>query len=107
MEKQKSRLSSEVEVLIIDLEKANGTARELQKRVDVLERTSIELRSRLEETINLYEVSQRELKNKQIEITRISNELDKTKDQRDGLARDNKKLSGKLKLITRQNCIVK
>lgn len=95
MEKQKSRLQSEVEVLIIDLERANGTARDFQKRVEILERTTIEIRSRLEETVALYETSQRELKNKQVEITRITNELDNTRNQRDGLARENKKLSGK------------
>lgn len=94
LEKQKSRLQSEIEVLIIDLERANGTARELQKRVDVLERTNIELKSRLEETVTLYETAQRDLRNKTVEITRITHELDKTKDQRDGLARDNKKLGG-------------
>lgn len=93
LEKQKSRLQSEVEILIIDLEKANGTARELQKRVDVLERTSVELRSRLEETVILYENSQRDLKNKQVELTRVSHELDSTRNQRDGLARENQKLT--------------
>lgn len=95
LEKQKSRFQSEIEVLIIDLERANGTARELQKRVDTLERTSIEIKTRLEETIQLYEVSQRDLRNKQAELIRVNNELDKTRDQRDGLARDNKKLGGK------------
>lgn len=95
LEKQKSRLQSEVEVLIIDLERANATARDFQKRVEILERTTIEIRSRLEETVALYETSQRELKNKQVEITRITNELDNTRNQRDGLARENKKLSGK------------
>lgn len=97
LEKQKSRFQSEIEVLIIDLERANGTARELQKRVDTLERTSIELKTRLEETIQLYDVSQRDLRNKQAELTRVSNELDKTRDQRDGLARDNKKLAGNIR----------
>lgn len=94
LEKQKSRLQSEIEVLIIDLERANGTARELQKRVDTLERTNIEIKSRLEETLQLYDTAQRELRNKQSEIIRINNELDKTKDQRDILARENKKLGG-------------
>lgn len=95
LEKQKSRLQSEIEVLIIDLERANGTARELQKRVDSLERTNIELKTRLEETIQLYETAQRDLRNKQAEIVRLNNDLDKTKDQRDTLARENKKLGGK------------
>lgn len=94
LEKQKSRLQSEIEVLIIDLERANGTARELQKRVDTLERTNIEIKARLEETLQLYDTAQRELRNKQAEIIRINNELDKTKDQRDTLARENKKLGG-------------
>lgn len=98
LEKQKSRLQSEVEVLIIDLERANNTARELQKRVDVLERTNIEIKARLEETLQLYETAQREIRNKQAEIIRINNELDKTKDQRDTLARENKKLGGKIHL---------
>lgn len=96
LEKQKSRLQSEVEVLIIDLEKANGTARELQKRVDSLERTNIELKTRLEETILMYETAQRDLRNKQAEITRINHELEKVTEQRDGLARENKKIGGKI-----------
>lgn len=53
LEKQKSRLQSEVEVLIIDLEKANNTARELQKRVEHYERVNIELKSRLDETLQV------------------------------------------------------
>ncbi|XP_063546408.1 paramyosin, long form [Cydia strobilella] len=96
VEKQKSRLQSEVEVLIIDLEKANGTARELQKRTEQLERVNIEIKSRLEETVQLYEVSQRDLRNKQTELQRVSHELDKTREQKDGLARENKKLSDEL-----------
>ena len=47
VEKQKSRLQSEVEVLIIDLEKANGTCRELQKRVEMLERMNNDLKSKV------------------------------------------------------------
>ncbi|XP_063393467.1 paramyosin, long form [Cydia fagiglandana] len=96
VEKQKSRLQSEVEVLIIDLEKANGTARELQKRTEQLERVNIEIKSRLEETVQLYEVSQRDLRNKQTELQRVSHELDKTREQKDALARENKKLGDDL-----------
>lgn len=96
IEKQKSRLQSEVEVLIIDLEKANGTARELQKRTEQLERVNIEIKSRLEETVQLYEVSQRDLRNKQTELQRVSHELDKTREQKDALGRENKKLGDEL-----------
>lgn len=96
LEKQKSRLQSEVEVLIIDLEKANNTARELQKRVEQLERINIDLKTRLEETVNMYEQSQRDLRNKQQELQRVVHELDKTREQKDALARENKKLTGNL-----------
>jgi chromosome segregation ATPase len=96
LEKQRSRLQSEVEVLIIDLEKANGVARDLQKRVEVLERTNIELKSRLEETVALYEQSQRDLRNRQADIQRLNHELDKTREQKEMLARENKKLGDDL-----------
>lgn len=81
-------------MLIIDLEKANGTARELQKRTEQLERVNIEIKSRLEETVQLYEVTQRDLRNKQTELQRVSHELDKTREQKDALGRENKKLGG-------------
>ncbi|GJQ76864.1 putative motor protein [Trypoxylus dichotomus] len=96
LEKQKSRLQSEVEVLIIDLEKANNTARDLQKRVEQLERINIDIKTRLEETLQLYEVSQRDLRLKVTEIQRLNNELDKTREQKDALARENKKLADDL-----------
>lgn len=92
-EKQKSRLQSEVEVLIIDLEKANGAARDLAKRVEILERTNIELKSRYEETLALYEVSQRDLRNKAIDLQRTLHELEKANDAKEQLIRENKKLS--------------
>ncbi|XP_022908300.2 paramyosin, long form [Onthophagus taurus] len=93
LEKQKSRLQSEVEVLIIDLEKANNTARDLQKRVDQLERVNLDLKSRLDETLQMFEQSQRDLRIKITEIQRITHELDKTREQKDALARENKKLT--------------
>lgn len=96
MEKQKSRLQSEVEVLIIDLEKANNTARDLQKRTEQLERVNIEIKSRLEETVQLYDASQRDLRTKQADLQRCNHELDKTREQKDSLARENKKLGDDL-----------
>lgn len=106
LEKHKSRLQSEVEILIIDLEKANGVARDLQKRVEVLERTNIELKSRLEETVVLYEASQRDLRQKQQDLQRLSHELDKTREQKEVLARENKKLGGmSLNYYMTQDCL--
>lgn len=97
LEKIKSKLTTEIEILIIDLEKANGAAREFQKRVEILERTNIDLKSRLEEHITLLEVANRDLRNKQIEVQRLTGELDKVRDQKDQLTRDNKKLGDDLR----------
>lgn len=116
LEKQKSRLQSEVEVLIIDLEKvktdvklvlltwnpvdaydilqANTTAREMQKRSEQLERINGELKSKLDELTALYDASQRDNRNKATEISRLGHELDKTREQKDQLSRENKKLGG-------------
>ncbi|XP_022212698.1 paramyosin, long form isoform X1 [Drosophila obscura] len=96
LEKTKTRLSSEVEVLIIDLEKSNNSCRELTKAVNTLEKHNVELKSRLDETIVLFETSQRDLKNKQIDLVRTVHELDKVKDNNNQLARENKKLGDDL-----------
>ncbi|CAH1394736.1 unnamed protein product [Nezara viridula] len=96
LEKQKSRLQSEVEVLIIDLEKANNTARELQKRSEQLEKINIELKSRLDETTIALDQSQRDLRNRTQELQRLNHELEKTREQKDSLARENKKLGDDL-----------
>lgn len=74
--------------------KANGTARELQKRVEHLEKINIELKTRLDESLAMYEQSQRDLRNKQQELQRVNAELDKTRELKDQLARENKKLGG-------------
>jgi len=97
LEKIRTKLTTEIEVLIIDLEKANSVARDYQKRVEILERTNIDLKTRLEEHIALYEVAQRDLRTKQVEVSRLSGELDKTRDQKDQLARENKKMGDELR----------
>lgn len=76
------------------MEKANNTARELQKRVEHVERINIEIKTRLDETIQMYEQSQRDLRTKQGEVQRLNHELDKTREQKDQLARENKKMAG-------------
>lgn len=81
--------------------KANGTARELQKRVEHMEKVNIELKSRLEETVSLYEQSQRDLRNKQQELMRCNTELEKTRDLKEQLARENKKLGGETRQFVR------
>ncbi|XP_014242008.1 paramyosin, long form [Cimex lectularius] len=96
LEKQKSRLQSEVEVLIIDLEKANTTARELSKRVEQVERINVDLKTRLDETTVAFEQCQRDLRNRLTELQRVNHELEKTREQKDSLTRENKKLADDL-----------
>ncbi|XP_052861114.1 paramyosin, long form-like [Anopheles cruzii] len=96
LEKEKSRLTSEIEVLIIDLEKANNGIREYTKRIEILEKTNIEIKTRLEETIVLYDQSQRDLRQKTSDFQRLTHELDKTREQKDQLGRDNNKLQSEL-----------
>lgn len=92
LEKEKSRMSSEIEILLIDLEKANNGIREYTKRIEILEKTNIEIKTRLEETITLYDQSQRDLRQKTQDYQRLSHELDATRDQKDQLSRDNQKM---------------
>jgi chromosome segregation ATPase len=92
--KKYSLLFLKIILFIFFLFKANATARELQKRVEHLEKINIELKSRLDESLAMYEQSQRDLRNKQQELQRVNAELDKTRELKDQLARENKKLGG-------------
>lgn len=48
----------------------------------------------MDESLAMYEQSQRDLRNKQQELQRLNAELDKTRELKDQLARENKKLGG-------------
>lgn len=48
----------------------------------------------MDESMAMYEQSQRDLRNKQQELQRTNAELDKTREMKDQLARENKKLAG-------------
>ncbi len=78
----------------VNILQANGTARELQKRVDQLERLNVDLKSKLDELNGLYEAAQRDNRAKQLQIQQLTHELDKTREQKEYLSRENKKLMG-------------
>jgi len=63
--------------------------------VEQLDRLSMDLKMKLDETTVAYETSVRDLRNKQTELTRVSHELDKSRDQKEALSRENKKLTGR------------
>lgn len=62
--------------------------------MEQLERINIDLKTRLDETVQLYEQSQRDLRTKVTELQRTVHELDKTRELKDALVRENKKLAG-------------
>lgn len=78
---------------------ANNTARELQKRVEQLERINIDMKTRLEETTIALDQAQRDLRTRATEIQRLNHELEKTREQKDSLTRENKKLAGYHKFV--------
>lgn len=98
LEKQKSRLQSEVEVLIMDLEKATTHAQALEKKVIQLEKINIDLKNKLEEVSILLEQTQKDLRIKISDLQKLQHEYEKLRDQKEALARENKKLTGNLPL---------
>lgn len=95
LEKQKSRLQSEVEVLIMDLEKATTHAQNLEKRCSSLEKANHDLKSKVDEITILFENAQRDARNKAAELQKLTHEFEKLRDLKEQLAREVKKLGGK------------
>lgn len=95
LEKQKSRLQSEVEVLIMDLEKATTHAQNLEKRCSMLEKANQDLKSKIDEISILLENSQRDARIKAQELQKLTHEYEKLRDLKEQLAREVKKLTGK------------
>jgi hypothetical protein len=69
----------------------------MQKRSKQLELINIEFKSKLDkiELSVLYDASQRDNHNKTTEISRLTHELNKTRERKDQLTRENKKLGSK------------
>ena len=78
----------------LQFRQSNTLARDMQKRSEHLERINSDLKSKLDEVSGLYDASQRDNRNKSTEIVRLSHELDKTRETKDQLTRENKKLTG-------------
>lgn len=63
-----------------------------------MEKLNHDLKNKIEELSQLYESSQRDLKQRIMELHKLNMEYEKVRDQRDTLARENKKLTGKYML---------
>lgn len=94
VEKQKQRLSQELEVMILDLEKANNTARELKGKLEIIEREHKSLTIKYEEISVLYEQTSRDLKNKIQDLTKATHDIELLKEHNERFVLDNKRLTG-------------
>ncbi|KAK6057954.1 hypothetical protein COOONC_04478, partial [Cooperia oncophora] len=96
LEKAKSRLQSEVEVLIVDLEKAQNTIAILERAKEQLEKQCAELKVRIDELTVELEAVQRELRAANAELQKMKHLYEKAVEQKEALARENKKLHDEL-----------
>jgi len=96
VEKQKMRLSQEIEVIILDLEKANGAHREIKGKYEIIERDYKSISMKYEELSILHEQVTKELKARTIDITSITKDYQEIKVSHERLSLDYKKVSGEL-----------
>merc|ERR1719430_1288935 len=94
VEKQKSRISQEIEVLILDLEKSNNNHRECKSRLAIIEREHRTLVVKHEELSVLYDQTCKDLKIRISDLSRAHNDLETLKEQYERLHLENKKMSG-------------
>jgi chromosome segregation ATPase len=81
-------------VLIVDLEKAQNTIAILERAKEALERTVNELKQRIDELTVELEAAQRELRAALGELQKMKHLYEKAVEQKEALARENKKLQG-------------
>merc|ERR1719402_1436811 len=80
-EKQKSRLQQEIEILILDLEKANNNHRECKSRLEIVEREHRTIMVKHEELNVLYDQTCKDLKIRISDLSRAHNDLKTLKEQ--------------------------
>merc|ERR1711970_707134 len=94
VEKAKSRLQQEIEIMILDLEKANNNHRECKSRLEIIEREHRTLVVKHEELSVLYDQTCKDLKIRISDLSRAHNDLETLKEQYERLHLENKKMSG-------------
>lgn len=103
VEQQKAKLSSDVQVLIKDVEVYQVTIKEINIKLVDREKRSEELAIKLREMTNLFEKADHDNKARAQEIVRLGNELDRSKMDNDLLRRDNGKLSDEARGFKAEN----
>merc|ERR1712001_164027 len=87
-----SRVKASAENTIKDLEHSQVTIKELNTKIQVIERKSEDLAIKLREMTNLYEKSDKDSKARAQDIVKLSNELDRANMDNDGLKNAKAKL---------------
>jgi len=93
IEKQKQRLSQEIEIMILDLEKANTNHREVKSRLEVVDREYKTLMVKYEELHLLYEQTSKDLKVRIADYNKVVQESEHLKVVHEKLSTDHRKLS--------------
>lgn len=81
-------------MLIVDLEKAQNTIAILERAKEQLERTVNELKQRIDELTVELEAAQREARAALAELQKMKHLYEKAVEQKEALARENRKLQG-------------
>jgi len=98
-EAEKSKLASEVSVLVKDLEHSQVVIKELTLKLQGSEKTNADLGSKLKEMTNLYERADRDSKARAQDVVKLGNEMDRCKMSNEVLSRDKGKLEDDLKAL--------
>jgi len=98
-EAQKQKLTSEVSVLIKDVEHSQVVIKEISEKLRVSDKSNMELGTKLKEMTNLYERADHDSKARAQEVVKLANEMDRHKMANEVLTRDKGKLEDELKSL--------
>ena len=106
-EAQKTKLSSEIQVIVKEFESSQVVIKDLNFRIATGDKKIDELAAKLREMTNLYEKSDKDSKARAQDIVKLANELDRAKMDNEGLKRDKSKLEDELKAFKLENDALK
>merc|ERR1712226_1498894 len=96
-EAQKTKLSSEIQVIVKEFESSQVVIKDLNFRIATGDKKIDELAAKLREMTNLYERADKENKARAQEVVRLGNEMDRCKMANDTLSRDKSKVEDELR----------
>jgi len=98
-ENAKQKLSSEVSVLVKDVEHSQVVIKEITEKLRVTDKSNSDLANKLKEMTNLYERADRDSKARAQEVVKLGNEMDRYKMANETLTRDKGKLEDEYKSL--------